>query len=185
MRRWILLGLLGLGLTAAGAPRAAAQDGFALKGSAVFNRTRVDDQGRRLDLTDAAGWNLGAEVVLPMGLGVGISGYTSGSPDDFDASRGSLLVLGEANYFLRLPFLPVSPYAGVHVGLGSYSLDDVQDGVRPDVDFGDLGYQFGVRLQPSALIGLDAQVRRVSGSLSGVQGADFENHQVLIGITIF
>lgn len=182
MKRAIQLAVLGLGLLAA---PAAAQDGFALKGGAVFNRSTVDDEGRNLSLSEAAGWNLGAEIVLPLGLGVGISGYTSGSPDDFDASQGSLVVLGEANYFLRLPFLPVAPYAGVHVGLGTYTLDDVEDRVRPEVDFGDLGYQLGVRFQPTAVLGIDAQFRRVSGSLAGQQDASFDTNQVLLGITLF
>lgn len=185
MRRAIYLGLLAAGLLGAGAPPAQAQDGFALKGSAVLNRSSLDDQGSQLRLSDAAGWSLGAEVVLPLGLGVGISGYTSGSPDAFDTSQGSLVVLGEANYFLRLPMLPVAPYAGVHVGLGTYTLDEVAAGERPEVDFGDLGYQFGVRFQPTTLLGVDAQFRRISGSLAGQQDATFESNQLLIGITLF
>ncbi len=185
MKRAFCLGLLTVGLAAAAGSPAAAQDGFALKGGAVFNRSSVDDPARSLSLSEAAGWNLGAEVVLPLGLGVGISGYTSGSPDDFDASRGSLVVLGEANYFLKLPFLSLAPYAGVHVGMGTYSLDDVENMVRPEVDFGDLGYQFGVRFQPSPFLGIDAQFRRVSGSIAGQQDSGFESNQVLIGLTLF
>lgn len=185
MKRSIYVGLLGLGLMTAGVSQAAAQDGFALKGGAVFNRSSVDSEGRKLDLSDAAGWSLGAEVVLPLGLGVGISGYTSGSPNSFDVSEGSLLVLGEANYFLKLPMFPVAPYAGLHVGLGTYTLDDVENRVRPEVDFGDLGYQLGVRFQATPVVGIDAQFRRVSGSLAGEQDASFENNQVLIGITVF
>jgi len=183
-KRSIRLGLLAAGLLAAASP-AAAQDGFALKGGALFNRSTVNEEGTGLSLSEAAGWNVGAEVVLPLGLGVGISGYTAGSPDDFDLSQGSLVVLGEANYFLKLPFLPVAPYAGVHVGLGTYTLDDVENAVRPEVDFGDLGYQFGVRFQPTALLGIDAQFRRVSGSLAGQQDTDFESNHFLIGLTIF
>lgn len=185
MKRAIFLGLLSAGLLAGAAAPASAQDGFALKGGAVFNRSSVDDDGRNLDLSDAAGWNLGAEVVLPLGLGVGISGYTVGSPSDFDASQGSLVVLGEANYFLKLPFLPVAPYAGVHVGMGTYTLQDVENRVQPEVDFGDLGYQFGVRFQATPMLGLDAQVRRISGSLAGQQDVDFETNQVLLSVTLF
>lgn len=162
-----------------------AQSGFALKAAGVFNFSDVDAERTDIDLEDAAGFNVGAEYVLPGGLGLGISGYTLGSPSDFDTSEGSLVMLAEANYFFKLPLLPISPYAGLHVGLGSYDLDDVQDRVRPDVDFGDRGYQFGVRFQPTTLIGLDAQFRRVSGSLSGEQDASFEASQVLLGVTLF
>ena len=185
MRHSILAGLLAMGTLIAGVSRAEAQDGIALKGGAVLNRNTVDREGRDLRLSDVTGWALGAEVVLPLGIGVGISGYTSGSPDDFDVSRGSLVMLGEANYFLKLPFLPVAPYAGAHVGLGTYTLDDVENGVRPQVDFGDLGYQFGVRFQATPLLGLDAQVRRVSGSIAGQQDARFDSNQVLFSVTLF
>lgn len=163
----------------------AAQSGFALKGGAVFNSTRVSERETDLRPSDAAGFHLGAELVLPMGIGVGISGYTAGSPRDFDVSESSLVMLAEANYFIRLPVLPVAPYAGLHVGLGTYDAEDIRQRVRPEVDFGDLGFQLGVRFQPTALLGLDAQYRRVSGSLSGQQDADFETDQFLIGVTLF
>lgn len=164
---------------------AAAQQGFALKGGAVFNSSTVEDRETNLRLADAAGWHIGAEYVLPLGIGIGISGYTSGSPDDFDTSSGSLVMLAEANYFFNLPILPISPYLGVHTGLGSYRLDDVRDRVRPEVDFGDFGYQVGVRFQPIAILGLDLQLRNVSGSLGGDQGGSFETRQVLLGVTVF
>src|SRR5690606_10427389 len=97
----------------------------------------------------------------------------------------SLVMLAEANYFINIPLLPITPYAGLHVGLGTYDLDDVENAVRPEVDFGDRGWQVGLRFQPTPMFGLDAQFRRVSGSLSGEQDASFDTNQVLIGVTIF
>jgi hypothetical protein len=169
---------------AIGSP-ASAQDGFALKLGGVFNSSTVEERETELRLHDAAGWNLGLEYVLPNGLGLGVSGYTSGSPNDFDTSEGSLVVLADVNYFFRLPLLPVAPYAGLHVGLGTYRMQDVQDGVRPSVDFGDRGWQFGVRFQPTSLIGVDAQFRNVSGSLAGAQESSFETRQLVLGVTLF
>jgi opacity protein-like surface antigen len=171
--------------TAAAAPAAHAQDGFALKLGGVFNSSTVEDRETDLRLSDAAGWNVGAEYVFGGGWGVGLSGYTTGSPQRFDTSQGSLVVLADVNRFFRLPLLPITPYVGLHVGLGTYTLQDVQDRVRPQVDFGDRGWQLGVRVQPTALIGLDAQLRRVSGSLAGDQDASFEQRQVVLGVTIF
>jgi hypothetical protein len=179
----MLVGLLAPVL-ALGASPAAAQDGFALKFGTVFNSSTVEDRESDLRLSDAAGWHLGAEYVFA-NLGVGLSGYTAGGPSDFSMSEGSLVFLGEANYFFKLPLFPVSPYAGVHVGLGTYRLDDVRDAVRPEVDFGDRGYQFGLRIQPTRTIGIDAQYRRVSGSLAGEQNRDFETNQILLGVTLF
>lgn len=125
--------------------------------------------------------------MLPLGIGLGIAGYTAGSPGDFDTSEGSLVMLGEANYFFSLPLLPISPYAGVHVGLGTLDMGELQDvrHRRPEVDFDDLGFQLGIRFQPSPLIGLDAQYRRVSGKLEGEQGTGFDTNQILIGLTVF
>ena len=174
MRRSILSGLLAAVLAALAAGPAGAQSGFALKGGLVFNSSTVDDQGTGLRLSDAAGWNLGAEVVLPVGLGVGITGYSAGSPDDFDTRHGSFVVLGEANYFLRLGFIPLTPYGGVHVGLGSYALDERDDWHRPEVDFGDVGYQFGVRFQPRSIEGA---FRRGWPLLAANQGRRTLRHQ--------
>lgn len=176
--------LIGLLAPLAAAQPALAQQGFALKGAAVFNQSQAAT-GSAEQLPDVSGFSVGAEMVLPLGVGVGVTGYTAGGVRDFDLGTGSLVVLGEANYFLRLPMLPVAPYAGVHVGLGRYRLDDVRDAPRPDVDFGDLGYQLGVRLQATRLLGIDAQYRRVSGSLRGMQDSRFETDQLLIGATLF
>lgn len=184
MRRSILLLLL---IAAAGtAAPALAQSGFALKGGLVFNSSDVEGDRSDLDLSDAAGFHVGAEYVLPAGIGIGVSGYTAGAPGDFSVSEGSLLVLADANYFLNIPLLPLSPYAGLHVGLGTLELSDFEEGTaRPEVDFGDLGWQIGLRIQPSALIGIDAQYRRVSGSLRGAQDTSFDTNQFLIGVTVF
>lgn len=175
-----------LALALASAAPAAAQSGFALKGGLVFNSSDVEGDRSDLELSDAAGFHVGAEYVLPAGIGVGVSGYTAGAPGDFSVSEGSLLFLAEANYFLDLPLLPITPYGGAHVGLGSFEMSDFQEGTaRPDVDFGDLGWQIGLRFQPMALLGIDAQYRRVSGSLRGTQDTSFETSQFLIGVTLF
>lgn len=186
MNRIVVRATLLAGLVAALSVPAHAQGGFALKGGLVFNSSDVEGDRSELGFSDAAGFHLGAEFVLPAGIGVGLSGYTAGSPGAFDPSEGSLIVLADANYFFSLPLLPIAPYAGLHTGLGTFKLSDAREGTaRPEVDFGDLGFQLGVRFQPSALIGLDAQYRRVSGSLEGTQDADFETNQFLIGVTIF
>jgi hypothetical protein len=163
---------------------AVAQEGLAVKLGAAFNSTVVEDRQTDLRPSDAAGWSAGLEYVLPGGLGVGVSGYTAGSPDDFDVSSGSLVFLGEATYFVRLPGLPVTPYGGVHFGLGTYRLSDLDD-ARPTVDFGDRGYQFGVRVQLTGLLGADAQYRRVSESLRGEQASAFERTQYIFSVTLF
>lgn len=164
---------------------AAAQSGFALKGGLVFNSSSVEGDRSDLQMSDAAGFHLGAEYVAGS-IGLGVSGYTSGAPGNFDSSNGSLLFLGELNYFVNIPLLPITPYGGAHVGLGSYDLSDFEEGTaRPEVDFGDRGWQLGVRFQPISVIGIDAQYRRVSGSLRGAQDTSFETSQFLIGVTLF
>lgn len=184
MMRAIRFGVIAAGLLLAAVP-AAAQSGFALKGGLVFNSSSVDSDVQDVELADAAGFHLGAEVVLPLGIGLGVSGYTAGSPDDFDIGSGSLVLLGEANYFLNLPMIPVTPYAGVHTGLGTLDLGDEEGFERPEVDFGDLGWQVGVRFAPLPFLGLDAQYRRVSGRLQGEQDRGFDTNQVLLGVTLF
>jgi hypothetical protein len=163
----------------------AAQDGFGLKLGGVFNSSTVEERETDLRLADAAGWNVGLEYVLPGGIGVGVSGYTTGSPTNFDTSQGSLVLLADLNYFFRLPLLPIAPYLGLHVGLGTFQMQDVQEGARPQVDFGDRGYQFGVRFQPTSILGLDAQLRQVSGSIAGSQDSSFETRQIILGVTLF
>ena len=183
MRRSALLLAL---IAAVSAAPAAAQSGFALKGGLVFNSSDVEGDRSDLDLSDAAGFHVGAEYLLPLGVAVGISGYTAGAPGDFSVSEGSLLVLGDANYFMDFPILPITPYAGLHVGLGTFELSDFEQGTaRPEVDFGDLGWQIGLRFQPMPILGIDAQYRRVSGSLRGEQDTSFETNQFLIGVTVF
>jgi hypothetical protein len=180
--------LAGLAALVVFAGPAGAQEGFSLKGSLIFNRSTAEQlEHDRERLRDAAGFNVGAELVLPLGVGLGVAAYQAGNVRDFDLSEGSLNFLAEANYFMRLPLLPLAPYAGLHVGLGSYRLRDLSphDPPRPEIDFGDLGYQLGLRFQPSARFGLDAQYRRVSGSLAGAQDSRFETRQVLLGVTLF
>src|SRR5690348_10471519 len=74
----------------------AAQQGFALKAGPVFNSSDVREEETSLRLSDAAGWGAGIEYVLPLGIALGVSGYTAGSPNDFDLSEGSLVMLADA-----------------------------------------------------------------------------------------
>jgi hypothetical protein len=177
-----LLLVSGILLGALAAP-AAAQSGFALKGHYIYNRSVVE-AGQRLPAAD--GFGLGAEFVLPFGLGVGVTGYTSGSVSEFsDASN--VVGLAEANYFLKLPLLPIAPYVGVHAGLGTYTREDLVFSDRPRLrdTHTHIGYQFGVRFQPIRVIGFDAQYRRVSDWAAGEQDVRFERGQVLLGVTLF
>jgi len=175
---------LGAALVFAAAVPATAQQGFALKGGLVFNKQSVEGVNRPEDVPAANGFGVGVEYVLPGGLGLGVSGYTAGTPKDFSTSEGTVNFLAEANYFLRLPLLPVAPYVGLNMGLGSSTLGDAPD-LRPEVKFGDVGFQFGVRFQPLPLLGLDAQYRRVRGSVANAQDATFDANQVLVGVTLF
>ncbi|CAN5853309.1 hypothetical protein BH23GEM6_BH23GEM6_23640 [soil metagenome] len=172
-------------LLAGGASPAVGQSGFGFKVGGVFNSSTVEERETDLRMADAAGWNLGIEYVSAGGLGLGLSGYTTGSPAHFDRDRGSFVVLADANYFLRIPLLPIAPYAGVNMGMGTYRLEDVQGGVRPRVGWRDRGHQYGVRFQPTSILGIDAQFRRVSGSLADEQGRSFETRQVVLGVTLF
>lgn len=183
MKRALHRLLLGGALLGAFAAPAAAQSGFALKGHYVYNRSAVE-AGQRLPAAD--GYGLGAEFVLPFGLGVGVTGYTSGSVSEF-SDDSNVVGLAEANYFLKLPLLPVAPYVGVHAGLGTYTREDVGFADRPRLrdTHTHVGYQFGVRFQLISVIGLDAQYRRVSDWAAGVQDVRFERGQVLLGVTLF
>lgn len=162
----------------------AAQDGFALKLGAAFNSSQVEDRQSGLRLSDAAGWNIGAEYLLPGGIALGLSGYTAGSPQAFDFSEGSLVFLADANYFFFLPMLPVTPYAGLNLGLGSHRLSEL-DSARPKVDFGDSGYQVGVRLQATRHLGVDVQYRRVSGTVGDDQSSAFDRDQFILSVALF
>jgi opacity protein-like surface antigen len=174
----------------AAAPALHAQSGFALKGSYVFNQSKVDDSRSSgfNDVPSPDGFSIGAEYVLPMGLGVGVSAYTEGKATDVNAQTTAFSVIGEANYFFKLPVVPVRPYVGVHAGLGRYTIEDVRSGsTSPKIEDSrtQLGYQAGVRLQLTPLIGVDGQYRHVSDSSSESQSPDLERNQFMLGITLF
>jgi hypothetical protein len=162
----------------------SAQSGFALKGHYLFNESEVKDGGD--DVPSADGFSVGAELVLPLGIGVGLTGYTTGTAREFNVENSSFGVLAEANYFLDLPIVPLTPYAGVHAGLGRYTVDELDDD-EPSFKDGrtQLGWQVGVRWQLTPLLGLDAQLRRVSDSAADDQSEELERRQVLVGITVF
>jgi opacity protein-like surface antigen len=188
MKRTILLVIAAAALSAGHAQRAYAQSGFALKGHFIVNSSDASDARQNREIPDADGFDVGAEFVLPIGLGIGVSGYSASQKfADSDMTAREFTVLGEANYFLRLPYIPIAPYAGIHAGLGRLSQDDVTD---PDLKLGDdsrsqLGYQFGLRFQPTSMLGVDAQWRHMSTSTAAGQSGRFERNQVLLGITLF
>jgi opacity protein-like surface antigen len=170
-------------LAAASAPL-QAQQGFALKGHYLFNSSRVKGTD---SIPAHDGFSVGAEYVLPLGIGVGISGYTTGDVTSANRRTTEYGVLAEANYFLKLPIIPVSPYAGINAGLGSYRVNDISTSTRPEIkdSRAQLGWQVGARLQLTHMLGIDAQYRRVSQSASDEQDARLERNQVLVGVTLF
>lgn len=185
MRRSILTLLAGAALSGIAASSAAAQSGFALKGHYILNSSAAEEAQEGRYLPDADAFGLGVEYVLPFGLGVGVSGYTAESEENFQSREYT--ILGEANYFLTLPVLPISPYIGVHAGLGVLDQDNVSD---PQLEIQDknrsqLGYQLGLRFQLTQMVGLDAQWRRMSTSADEDQDDRLERDQVLLGVTIF
>ena len=174
----------------AAAPALQAQSGFALKGHYVFNESKVDDARNSgfNDVPSPDGFSVGAEFVLPMGIGIGATAYTEGKATDVNTRTSSFAVLAEANYFARLPIIPLRPYAGIHAGIGRYTIEDVSGGTA-DPEIKDnrtqLGYQLGVRWQVTRMIGIDGQFRHVSDSASEDQSPDLERNQFLLGITVF
>ena len=187
MKRFLSASALGFAIVLSAQTSASAQSGFALKGHYLVNSSAAQDAREERQIPAADGISLGAELVLPFGIGVGVSGYTSSEDSDLGYETRELTVLGEANYFFRLPILPIAGYAGLHTGLGILDRDNV---TRPDFEIQDrtrsqFGYQLGVRLQPTSLIGIDAQWRRMSTSADEGQDDSLERDQFLIGITLF
>lgn len=161
-----------------------AQADFALKAHYLYNGSAARDAGGELPSAD--GFSVGAEVRLPLGIGLGVSGYAAGDPTDFGAESSSLGALVEASYFFAIPLLPVSPYLGVHGGVGTVG----RDGFAGEPSLADhtarqLGVQAGVRLQLAQRFGVDAQVRRVSLSASELQDEGLERTQLLLGVVLF
>ena len=161
-----------------------AQQGFALKGHYLFNSSRIKGTD---SIPAHDGFSVGAEYVLPLGIGVGVSGYTTGEFTEANRRTTEYGVIAEANYFLKLPVIPVSPYVGVNAGLGHYTVNDITTSTRPEIkdSKAQLGFQVGARLQLTHLLGVDAQYRRVSQSSSDSQDPHLERNQVLVGVTLF
>jgi opacity protein-like surface antigen len=187
MKRILALVAACLGLSLLPSAPALAQQGFALKGDYIVNASSAKAARESGDVPHADGLGIGLEYVLPLGIGLGVSGYTADQTSDLDYKTTELTVLAEANYFLRLPIIPVSPYVGVHAGLGHLSRDNVSD---PQFKLQDrtrsqLGYQVGVRVQLTRMIGLDAQWRRMSTSAAEGQDGRLERDQVVLGVALF
>ena len=181
-----MIPLLVAGALALTAGTAQAQSGFALKGHYLFNASDVENRETQTPVSD--GFSIGAEFVLPFSLGVGVTAYATGDARDVDTEASAFGLLAEANYFIDLPLLPITPYVGVHGGLGQYTIAEVTGG-EADPEFEDsrtqLGWQVGARLQLNSMLGIDAQYRRVSEFASETQGGDLERNQILVGVTIF
>jgi hypothetical protein len=173
-----------------GASTLRAQSGPALKAHYVFNQSKVNDARssgfNRVPSPD--GFSVGVEYVLPFGIGVGATAYTEGKATDVNTRTSSFSVVAEANYFAKLPVIPLRPYAGVHAGVGRYTIDDVSSGsTSPSIKDNrtQLGYQLGARWQLTSMIGIDGQFRHVSDSASKNQSPDLERNQFLFGVTLF
>jgi hypothetical protein len=99
------------------------------------------------------------------------------------------MVLAEANYYLDLPALPIRPFVGAHVGLGSWSWnvrDELVEGDGfSDLDRAKLGWQLGVRVNLPGPLSIEAMYRRMSASAAEAQDPGFEADQVLLGIRLF
>ena len=187
MKKSLFVLMLGAGLFGAAAAPTAAQSGFALKGHYIVNATEAEAAREDRSIPDDNGLGLGLEVVLPFGLGLGVSGYTADEAGELDTKSTEVMLLAEANYFVNIPLLPISPYVGLHGGLGILS-GDVLD--NPNIELQDktrstVGFQVGLRFQPTSIIGVDAQFRRMSTSAAAGQDESLERNQVLLGITLF
>ena len=172
------------------APALGAQNGFALKAGYVFNQSKINDARSSgfQSVPSPDGFSVGAEYVLPMGIGVGATAYTEGSATNVDAKTTSFAVLAEANYFAKLPIIPIRPYVGVHAGVGRYTIEDVRNGpTSPEIKDSrtELGFQLGARWQLTSLFGVDAQYRHVSDQASKDQSPDLERNQFVVGVTLF
>jgi hypothetical protein len=175
----------------AAAPALHAQSGFALKGGYVFNKSKVDDARSSgfESVPSPDGFSVGAEYVLPMGIGVGASAYAEGSATSIDAKSTSFAVLAEANYFAKLPVIPIRPYVGVHAGVGHYTIQDIESGPTNGPEIKDsrteLGFQLGARWQLTSMFGVDAQYRHMSDQASKDQSPSLERNQFVVGVTLF
>lgn len=185
MRKMLSM-LVAAALLGGAATSVQAQQGLAVKGHLLFNETSVEDADEFEDVPSEDGFSLGVEYVLPFNIGIGLTAYTNGKARNADFETQSFGVLAEANYFFDLPVLPITPYAGIHAGLGRYTIEDVS-GADPEIedDRTQLGWQLGLRWQLTRLIGLDAQYRQVSDSAGDDQSPDLERRQVLVGVTLF
>lgn len=169
---------------------AAAQTGLGLKAHLVYNastaRTFQDDRDRT-SAGDFVGFNLGAEYLLPFGVAVGVSGYASGDPRDTDRAT-VFMVLAEANYHVELPMLPITPFAGAHIGLGTFSWDvrdEALNGDFGDLDRARLGWQLGLRVRLLRGLAVEGQYRRLSARAESSLNPGFEADQVLLGVRLF
>jgi hypothetical protein len=130
------------------------------------------------------GYGGGLEIVLPSGFSFGVVGYTNGRVSEWDTDLNMVNVAAEFNYFLKLRALRLAPFVGVHGGLVRFAGGEFQDISWHD-GFSDLGYQYGVRFQPFALLGVDVQMRHLS-TFMGSDGFDGStDRHFLIGMTLF
>jgi len=166
---------------------ASAQTGFGLKAHLVYNASAAEtfeDERSSRSVGDFVGLGLGAEYVLPFGLGLGVTGQASGDPRDTDRAT-VLMVLAEANYHMNIPMLPITPFAGAHIGLRTFSSDarnEFLNGDRGDLDRARVGWQAGVRVQVVRRLSVEGMYRRLSARAESALDPGFEGGQVILGV---
>lgn len=153
-----------------------------IKGHHIFDRSAFAVEDGSIQ-EPKSGFGVGLEYVLQNGWGFGIAGYTAGRVSEFDSESALIVLIAEANYFLRMRALRLAPYVGVHTGLGTYR-KGASDFPSLHDNIAELGYQVGLRFQPWVYLGFDAQLRWMSDAAYRDQTAAFERTQVLLGITI-
>jgi hypothetical protein len=155
--------------------------GIKLRGNLHVNYSAAQDRPKQ-----EHGYGFGLEIV-GNSVGLALYGFTHGRAAEFDYESTALNVVLESNYFLPISALRLAPYAGVHTGLGVFTNEYFEDPFlpRPRDSLKGLGYQVGVRFKPIPVIGLDAQWRRASASVSNAQNEALERNQILVGVTLF
>jgi hypothetical protein len=190
MRSFLLLALLAVSTSPAHAQYHRAPDpgsfnsGIKLRGNLHFTQTRADVATEMPRGENAYGAGL---EIIGRRLGMGVYGFAPGRTEGFEAERTAVHVALEANYFHPMERIRLAPYVGVHSGLGSFTRDYFADPhfPRPRDGRRDLGYQAGIRFKPIPLIGLDAQWRRQSRSITVEMGEMLERDQFMVGVVLF
>jgi hypothetical protein len=162
-------------------PRNSFNSGIKLRGNLHFSESATEARPQ-----EEHGYGVGLEI-NGSHIGVALYGFTHGRTAEFDSEQSPVSVVLEANYFLPIERIRLAPYAGIHTGLGVFTKGYFDEPFlpKPRDSFRNLGYQFGVRLKPIPVIGLDAQWRRSSVSVAEGQHELLKRNQFMVGITLF